>query len=171
MPTPPAGSGHRTAPSGGWTDPPCAVARTVDLVGDRWCLLILRDAFDGTRSFTDFQRNLGVAKNILVDRLRRLVDHGILRRQTASSGKRQEYVLTDSGEQLFTVMVALRQWGERHAFDTGEPHSVLVDNDTGKPVPTLRVERSDGAFLTAENTHVEKIALSPSSSETPSKGK
>ncbi|TQN27576.1 HxlR family transcriptional regulator [Haloactinospora alba] len=157
MTTPPAGSGHRAAPSGGWSDPPCPVARTVDLVGDRWILLILRDAFDGSRSFTDFQRNLGVAKNILIDRLRRLVEHGVLRRQTAASGRRQEYVLTDSGEELFTVMVALRQWGEAHAFDTGESHSVLVDDDTGARVPTLRVERSDGAVLTGGNTHVEKL--------------
>lgn len=145
-------------PGGGWSDPSCPVARTVDLVGDRWSLLILRDAVGGTRSFTDFQRGLGVAKNILTDRLRRLVDHGILRRQTAPSGKRQEYALTGSGEQLFTVIVALRQWGEAHAFDTGEPHSVLVDDETGAPVPTLRVERPDGAALTAANTHVEKLA-------------
>ncbi|NYH77253.1 DNA-binding HxlR family transcriptional regulator [Actinopolyspora biskrensis] len=130
----------------------------MDLVGDRWSLLILRDAFDGTRAFTDFQRNLGVAKNILSDRLRRLVTHGVLARQTAASGKRQEYVLTNSGEQLFTAMVALRQWGEVHAFDTGEPHSVLVDDDTGTPVPTLHLQRPDGTTLTAGNTHVQKLS-------------
>ncbi|SFT36957.1 transcriptional regulator, HxlR family [Actinopolyspora lacussalsi subsp. righensis] len=158
MTTPPTGSGHPAAPSDGWSDPPCALARAVDLVGDRWSLLILRDAFDGTRAFTDFQRNLGVAKNILSDRLRRLVAHGVLDRQTAASGKRQEYVLTNSGEQLFTAMVALRQWGESHAFDTGEPHSVLVDDDTGTPVPTLHLQRPDGTTLTAGNTHVQKLS-------------
>ena len=90
MTTSPGTSGPRaTAPSSGWSDPSCPVARAVDLVGDRWSLLILRDAVGGTRSFTDFQRSLGVAKNILIDRLRRLVDHGVLRRQTAPSGKRQ----------------------------------------------------------------------------------
>ena len=141
-----------------WSDPHCPVARAVDLVGDRWSLLILRDAVGGTRSFTDFQRSLGVAKNILTERLRRLVDHGVLRRQTAPSGKRKEYVLTDSGQDLFTVIVALRQWGEAHAFDTGEPHSVLVDDETGTPVPPLRVQRPDGSVLTAANTHVEKVA-------------
>jgi DNA-binding HxlR family transcriptional regulator len=141
-----------------WTDPPCPVARAVDLLGDRWILLILRDALDGTRSFTDFQRSLGVARNILTDRLRRLVEHGVLRRRTAASGKRQEYVLTDAGKQLHTVLLALRQWGEAHAFDAGEPHSVLVDDETGDPVPPLRPQRPDGTALTADNTHVEKIA-------------
>jgi DNA-binding HxlR family transcriptional regulator len=140
-----------------WTDPHCPVARAVDLVGDRWSLLIVRDAVDGTRTFTDFQRNLGVAKNILTDRLRRLGDHGVLRRQAAASGRRQEYVLTDAGHELFTVIVALRQWGEAHAFDAGEPHSVLVDDETGTPVPPLRVERPDGVALTGMNTHVEKV--------------
>ncbi|MEU5696749.1 helix-turn-helix domain-containing protein [Actinosynnema sp. NPDC020468] len=158
MTTPSAVSGRPVAPPNGWTDPPCPVARAVDLVGDRWSLLILRDALGGTRSFTDFQRGLGVAKNILTDRLRRLVDQGLLERRTAPSGKRQEYVLTGSGERLFTVIVALRQWGEAHAFDAGETHSVLVDDDTGAPVPRLRVERSDGAVLTAANTHVERLA-------------
>lgn len=140
-----------------WTDPPCPVARAVDLVGDRWSLLIVRDAADGTRSFTDFQRGLGVARNILTDRLRRLVDHGVLRRRTAASGRRQEYVLTDAGEALFTVLVALRQWGEAHTFADGEPHSVLVDDDTGDPVPTLRPTRADGSVVTLGATHVDKL--------------
>ena len=130
----------------------------MDLVGDRWSLLILRDAFDGTRSFIDFQRRLGIAKNILADRLRRLVDDGVLNKQTAASGKRQEYVLTDAGQQLYTVLLALRQWGETNAFGSGEPHSVLVDDETGAPVPTLRVHRQDGTALTAANTHVEKLS-------------
>lgn len=142
----------------GWTDSSCPVARTVDLVGDRWSLLILRDALDGKRSFTDFQRGLGVAKNILADRLRRLVERGVLDRRTAASGRRQEYVLTASGRELFTVIVALRQWGEQHAFAQGEVHSVLVDDETGATVPALRVERSDGSVLTADTTHVEKSA-------------
>jgi DNA-binding HxlR family transcriptional regulator len=153
-----ATTGHRmTPPASGWSDPPCPVARAADLIGDRWSLLILRDALEGARSFTAFQRSLGVAKNILSDRLRKLVDHGVLIRKTAESGKRQEYVLADSGKQLFTVIVALRQWGEANAFDSGEPHSVLVDSDTGAQVPTLRVARADGSPLTAGNTHVEKV--------------
>ena len=74
----------------------CPVARSVDLIGDRWSLLIVRNAFDGMRRFGDFQRDLGVARNILADRLRKLVDAGILAMQGASDGTSyQEYVLTD----------------------------------------------------------------------------
>jgi DNA-binding HxlR family transcriptional regulator len=145
---------HKVPPTRAWTDPHCPVGRAADLVGDKWSLLIVRDALDGARSFTDFQRSLGVAKNILSDRLRRLVHDGILRRQPAPSGRRQEYVLTDAGEELFTLIVALRQWGESHAFTPGEPHSVLVDDESRAPVPPLRLTRPDGTALTARNTHV-----------------
>lgn len=153
-PAPPAGP----PPAGRWTDPLCPVARAVDLVGDKWSLLIVRDALDGSRAFTDFQRNLGIAKNILNDRLRRLVEQGILRRQTAPSGRRQEYVLTNSGGQLFTIIVALRQWGEAHAFQPDEAHSELIDDETETPIPLLRPLRSDGTVLTAHNTHVRKLS-------------
>jgi DNA-binding HxlR family transcriptional regulator len=141
-----------------WTDPQCPVGRAADLLGDRWSLLIVRDAFDGARSFMDFQRSLGVARNILSDRLRRLVEDGILKRQSAPSGRRQQYVLTDAGEDLFTLVAALRQWGERHAFAPGEPHSILVENASGDPIPLLRLERPDGSELTARNTHVQTLA-------------
>jgi DNA-binding HxlR family transcriptional regulator len=126
-----------------WTDPTCPVARTLDLIGDRWSLLIVRDAMDGARAFTDFQQRTGIARNILTDRLRRLVERGILDRQTASSGRRQVYTLTRAGRDLFTVIVALRQWGERHAFAPDETHSVLVD-EHGLPLPELRPVGSGG---------------------------
>lgn len=91
----------------------CPVARTLNLIGDRWSLLIIRDTFDGIRRFKDFQQNLGVARNILSDRLKKLTDAGVLEMKPASDGTAyQEYVLTDKGEHLFTVIVALRQWGK-----------------------------------------------------------
>lgn len=136
-----------------WTDPSCPVARTVDLVGDRWSLLILRDAMDGARSFTDFQQRTGVARNILTDRLRRLVDRGLLKRETAISGRRQVYVLTDAGRDLFTVIVAMRQWGERHAFADDEAHSVLVD-DRGHRLARLRPTDSRGQRVDLDSTTV-----------------
>ncbi|MEU6558579.1 winged helix-turn-helix transcriptional regulator [Nocardia nova] len=136
-----------------WTDSPCPVARTLDLVGDRWSLLIIRDAMDGARSFTDFQHRTGVARNILTDRLRRLVDRGLLERVAATSGRRQVYELTAAGRDLFTVIVAMRQWGERHTFGPGEAHSVLVD-ESGRPLGPLRPVDSRGAVASVGTTTV-----------------
>ncbi|WP_327142431.1 winged helix-turn-helix transcriptional regulator [Nocardia sp. NBC_01327] len=148
--TTPLGSGRE------WTDPLCPVARTVDLVGDRWSLLIVRDAMDGASTFTDFQQRLGIARNILTDRLRKLVDQGILTTSTLPGGKRHTYQLTAPGQDLFTLIVALRQWGERHTFTPDEPHSTLVDH-TGTPLPQLRPENHRGDPVTAETTRVRKV--------------
>jgi len=139
-------------------DEPCPVARSVDLIGDRWSLLIVRDAFDGIRRFGDIQRSLGVARNILTDRLRKLVDAGILEMRDASDGTAyQEYVLTAQGESLFPVVVALRQWGELHLFERGERHSVLIDKRTRKPVPRMAPQGKDGATLLPASTEVRKV--------------
>jgi DNA-binding HxlR family transcriptional regulator len=143
------------APSPGWTDPDCPVARALDLVGDRWSLLVIRDAMDGARSFTEFQRRTGIARNILTDRLRKLTAHGLLAQRAAPSGRRQEYVLTDAGRDLFAVILALRQWGERQAFAPGEAHSTLVDRH-GAPVPEIDPTGADGTPLDADTTHVQK---------------
>ncbi|MFK0133261.1 winged helix-turn-helix transcriptional regulator [Streptomyces rubiginosohelvolus] len=146
----------RTAPRDegmSWTDPACPVARTLDLVGDRWSLLIIRDAMDGARTFTDFQHRTGIARNILTDRLRRLIERGILERQTAPTGRRQNYVLTDAGRDLFAVIVAARQWGERHAFAPAETHSVLVD-ESGLPLPELRPTDAHGRPVDVNTTSV-----------------
>ncbi|MFF0771603.1 winged helix-turn-helix transcriptional regulator [Nonomuraea wenchangensis] len=142
-------------PSLDWTDPDCPVARTLDLVGDRWSLLVIRDAMDGARSFTEFQRRTGIARNILTDRLRKLISHGLLEQRTAPSGRRQEYVLTDTGRDLFPVILTLRQWGERHAFAPDETHSTLVDQH-GTLVPEIAPTSADGTPLDADTTHVQK---------------
>lgn len=136
----------------------CPVARSVDLLGDRWSLLIVRNAFDGMTRFGDFQRSLGVARNILSDRLRKLVEAEILTLQGASDGTAyQEYVLTDKGERLFPVIVALRQWGEQNLFAQGERHSLLVDRRTGRPVPFMAAAAHDGTALLPVDTEVQKI--------------
>ncbi|BBY17676.1 winged helix-turn-helix transcriptional regulator [Mycolicibacterium litorale] len=137
-----------------WTDPPCPVARTLDVVGDRWSLLIVRDAMDGARTFGDFQHATGIARNILTDRLRRLVQRGILERKPAPSGRRHIYTLTPAGRDLFTVVVALRQWGERHAFMPTEEHSVLVD-ERGLPIPELRPTDATGRPVDPDTTRVQ----------------
>ncbi|MFD8325698.1 winged helix-turn-helix transcriptional regulator [Streptomyces lydicus] len=143
------------APNPVWTDPDCPVARTLDLVGDRWSLLVVRDAMDGARSFTEFQRRTGIARNILTDRLRKLTAHGLLAQRTASTGRRQEYVLTEAGRDLFPVILTLRQWGERHAFASGETHSTLVDQQ-GTAVPEIAPTGADGTLLGIDSTHVQK---------------
>lgn len=137
---------------------PCPVARSVDLIGDRWSLLIVRDAFDGMRRFGDFQRSLGVARNILSDRLRKLVEAGILETQAAAKGSAyQAYVLTPRGQSLFPLVLALRQWGETHLFAPGEAHSQLLDRRTGQPVPIMRVLDAQGAELLPEQSEVRKL--------------
>lgn len=142
------------------SDASCPVARSVDLVGDRWSLLIVRDAFDGMRRFTDFQRNLGVARNILADRLRRLVEAGILAAQpTAGGGAYQEYVLTARGLRLFPVVVALRQWGEGELFAPGEAHSDLVEKKTGKRLARMAPVGENGNLLAPGDTEVRKLPL------------
>lgn len=137
-----------------WTDPNCPVARAVDVIGDRWSLLIVRDAMDGARSFTDFQQRTGIARNILADRLRKLVANGLISQVEAPSGRRRVYALTAAGKDLFPVIVTLRQWGERHVYEAGEPHSVLVD-DHGVVVPPVVPTAADGRPLTSDTTSVD----------------
>lgn len=136
-----------------WTDHMCPVARTVDLIGEKWSLLIIRDAMDGARSFTEFQQRTGIARNILADRLRRLTVRGILAHSTAPTGRRRQYILTPAGRDLLTAISALRQWGERHAFDKGESHSRMLD-DEGNEVSPLVLTGRDGRALDIESVRV-----------------
>lgn len=139
-------------------DAPCPVARTLDVIGDWWSLLIVRDAFDGVRRFSEFQKGLGMAKNILSTRLRTLVAQGILEIAPASDGSAyQEYILTDKGRALFPVIVGLRQWGEDHLFAEQEAHSTLVESDSGQPIPRMTPTGSVGQTLTPLNTRVVKV--------------
>lgn len=139
-------------------DNPCPVARSADLLGDRWALLVIRDAFDGITRFGDFQRSLGAARNILSDRLRRLVEAGILQLRPASDGSvYQEYVLTAAGQELFPLLVALRQWGERHRFGIGEAHSQLIELATRRPLPYMQPLDAAGHALASGQTVVLKL--------------
>lgn len=133
----------------------CGVARPLDAIGDWWSLLIVRDAFDGLCRFGEFQRNLGLAKNILSVRLRNLVTHGILEIVPASDGSAyQEYVLTAKGRGLFPLLVALRQWGEDFFFEADEAHVLLVDKKKDLPVRKLELRSQDGRVLRPEDTIV-----------------
>jgi len=126
----------------------CPIARSLDALGDWWSLLIIRDAFLGIRRFSEFQKNLGCAKNILTVRLRALVDQGILKTAPASDGSAyQEYVLTPKGRGVFPVLVALRQWSEEFSCEGGGFPTLLVDDKNGRPVRKLELRAQDGRLL------------------------
>ncbi|MDB5065290.1 MAG: hypothetical protein JWM18_1724 [Chloroflexi bacterium] len=100
----------------------CSVARALEVVGERWTLLIVRDAFQGVRRFEDFQRRLRLARNILADRLQRLVAAGVFERtRYQERPERFEYRLTEAGHDLWPAIVALRSWGDRHMAPAGPP--------------------------------------------------
>ncbi|HTR84315.1 MAG TPA: helix-turn-helix domain-containing protein [Reyranella sp.] len=124
----------------------CPIARSLDVIGDWWSLLIVRDAMRGTRRFSDFQKGLGVSKNILTRRLRSLVESGVLEQLPAADSAYQEYRLSDKGRALYPVLVSLAQWGQDNAPTDG-PQARLVDRAHGQPVPKLQVRASDGRVL------------------------
>jgi DNA-binding HxlR family transcriptional regulator len=133
----------------------CPIARSLDVFGDWWSLLIIRDALLGIRRFGEFQKNIGLAKNILTVRLRALVDHGILKTVPASDGSAyQEYVLTPKGRGVFPVLVALRQWSEEFCGENCEFPTFLVDRSKGRPVRKLELRASDGRLLGDGDTEV-----------------
>jgi DNA-binding HxlR family transcriptional regulator len=118
----------------------CSVQRTLDLVGDRWSLLILREAFNGVRRFDDLARHLGVSESVLSRRLVALVDGGILEKHAyrpAGQRTRQEYRLTVAGLELFPVLVALMQWGDRHVADPDGGSWAVTHAGCGSPVEAV----------------------------------
>jgi DNA-binding HxlR family transcriptional regulator len=126
----------------------CAVARSLDIIGDWWSLLIIRDALAGVRRFGEFQRSLGVAKNILTNRLKSLVAQGLLEfAPDPEGGARREYAPTEKGRALLPVLVGLAQWGSEHLFEPGEPRSVLVDAVRNRPLAKLQIRSEDGRVL------------------------
>jgi DNA-binding HxlR family transcriptional regulator len=123
----------------------CPVARSHDVVGEWWSLLIVRDAMLGVKRFSEFQRRLGMAKNILTARLKLLVEAGVLQLVPASDGSAyNEYALTQKGKDLLPTMVALRQWGEKYMFGKSDEHSELHDKKQHKPLAPLVVRSADG---------------------------
>lgn len=133
----------------------CPVARSLDVVGEWWSLLIVRDAMLGVKRFSEFERRLGMAKNILTARLKRLVEEEILRVVPASDGSAyHEYELTKKGEDLLPALVALRQWGEKYMFGRGDDHSVMLDARDHKPLAEMMVRSADGRELGVEDLEV-----------------
>jgi DNA-binding HxlR family transcriptional regulator len=126
-------------------DQNCAVAQALEVLGDWWTLLVVREAFLGTRRFADCASNLAIARNILSRRLAHLVEHGVLARVDAGRhGPRFEYELTPKGKDLATVLTALRQWGDRWLYGPGHEPMLALDRRTGQPIPRIRIVDDDG---------------------------
>ncbi len=116
----------------------CGVAQALEQVGDWWTLLIVREAFFGTRRFADFQEQLGIARNILSDRLQKLVAHGIFeKRSEDEGGHRPTYHLTAKGRDLWVVMTALRLWSDKWVFGPGNEPALAQDARTGATLRSL----------------------------------
>jgi DNA-binding HxlR family transcriptional regulator len=125
----------------------CSAARTLEVVGERWTILIVRDAFLGVRRFDEFQRSLGIARNVLQGRLERLVENGILERvRYQERPERFEYRLTEKGLDLWPVVVSLLAWGDRHMAPDGPP-VVLEHRGCGGHVNDRRICEKCGALL------------------------
>ncbi|HUG45729.1 MAG TPA: helix-turn-helix domain-containing protein [Sphingomicrobium sp.] len=124
----------------------CPIPAAIELVGEKWAFLILRGAFNGLQHFEEFQAGLGTARNILSDRLAKLVAGGILKRSPDPSDKRKViYSLTRKGEALLPAIVAVRQWGED--WGMGEMQVVLADHQKGRPIGRIKVLAEDGREL------------------------
>ena len=125
----------------------CGLPHALEVMGERWSFLILRAAFNGLIHFEEFSTELGIARNILSNRLAKLVEHGVMARTPCEDDRRKvEYRLTPKGQDLLPAMLALRQWGERYGNNI-DPHLVLVDERDGKPVRQLAIRAHDGREL------------------------
>jgi DNA-binding HxlR family transcriptional regulator len=127
----------------------CSIARALEIVGERWTLLIVRDVFLGLRRFDQLQESLGIARNVLTDRLNRLVEEGILERVAYSERPtRYEYRLTEKGLELNVALTALRQWGDKYRSD--RPPRLLVTKADKKPVIAALVPEDTDVLRPAE---------------------
>lgn len=124
----------------------CPLPPVIELIGEKWAFLILRGALNGLQHFEQFQAGLGIARNILSNRLGRMVEGGILERSPDPvDGRKVVYSLTEKGRGLLPVIVALRQWGEK--WGHGSPDVLLADQRDGKPIRAIRLISQDGREL------------------------
>ena len=131
----------------------CSLPAALESMGERWSFLILRAAFNGLQHFEEFQSELGIARNILANRLARFVEHGLMERAAIAEDRRKiAYCLTEKGYALLPTMVALRQWGER--WETGVPaFPILVDVRDNRPIQQVAVLSHDGRVLGKHDLH------------------
>ena len=132
----------------------CSIARALEVVGERWTLLIVRDASGGSRRFDEFQESLGISRNVLAERLGRLVEEGVLRRVLYQERPaRYEYQLTEKGRDLHLALAGLRQWGDRYLSD--KPPTLLRSKADGRPVIAALIPKGQA------HLPVEEVELVP----------
>lgn len=126
-------------------DDPCPVARGLSVIGDRWTMLVIRECFSGVRRFDDFQRRLGITRHVLADRLRKLEEAGVLRRDLYQDRPpRHEYRLTAAGKALHPVMISLVGWAEAHGPEPDCLTMRMTDRETGRPIRPVLVDEATG---------------------------
>jgi DNA-binding HxlR family transcriptional regulator len=135
----------------------CSVARTLEVVGEWWTMLVIREAFSGVRRFDDFQGRLGIARNVLAARLQGLVDHGVLeRRQYQDRPPRCEYRLTEKGRDLYPVLIAMLTWGDKWtAGEAGPP--LKLTHECGHDPEAILVCSHCGEKLDARQVRAERV--------------
>ncbi|OWW22899.1 HxlR family transcriptional regulator [Noviherbaspirillum denitrificans] len=134
----------------------CSIARALDQIGEWWSLLIVRECTFGTTRFDQFQERLGIARNILTNRLKRLIDVGILEKVAlGENDRRAGYRLTQKGEELFPVLVALLQWGDKWGMSLDGPPIRLVEHATGEPLAAVGPYSSSGRLLGIRDVRME----------------
>ena len=130
----------------------CGLPQALEVMGERWSFMILRASFNGLKHFEEFLSELGIARNILSNRLAKLVDHGILKREPCADDRRKiEYRLTEKGFDLLPAMIALRQWGQKYGSEMVTEDPVLVDERDRLPIGPVSILAHDGRVLTHED--------------------
>ena len=123
----------------------CSLAQTLSVIGEHWTLLIIRDVFFGLRRFDEFQKDLGIARNVLSDRLKKLIDTGVLEKSAGEGHK--EYRLTEKGLALQPILLAMTQWGDEYYPDPAGKRITFVDRKDGKPIKRIGINAADGRRL------------------------
>ncbi len=137
-------------------DQVCSIARTLEVLGERWTLLVIRDVFSGRRRFDQIQENLGVARNVLSTRLARLADEGILyKRAYQEHPPRYEYFLTEKGLDLWPTLISMLHWGDRHLADPEGPPMLIRHKDCGGLVDERGTCGECGGRLDARGAYTE----------------
>jgi DNA-binding HxlR family transcriptional regulator len=125
-----------------------SIGHVLDIIGEGWAILIIREAYFGTRRFEDFQRQLGIARNILTSRLKKLCQNEILDRVPIKQGaKRHEYILTSKGKELMPLLIALTQWGDKWIFGENAEPVIFMDRENREPIAKINVYSSQGTQL------------------------